>query len=166
MRGWRDLWSHGIDTLADELRGEGLDARTYRAAQWRELAEAIEKSKSTEPLVLIGFSYGADDVIKVSRRLHRPVDLLIVIDPVTPPTVPANVRRCYDFYETNGVWDVFPWLRGIPLRSDSPANLTNVNLRKARPDLIEPDTSHSTIAANPKLHHEIRMKVLETLPRG
>jgi pimeloyl-ACP methyl ester carboxylesterase len=161
IRGWRDLWSEGIDKLAGELRERGVDAQAYRAAQWRDLADAIEKTSSSEPLVLIGFSYGADDAIEISRKLHRPVDLVIAVDPVTPPVVPANVRRCYDYYQTNGVWDVFPWLRGIPLRSEDASKLTNVDLRKARPDLVEADTSHSTIAADPKLHREFVGKVLE-----
>jgi pimeloyl-ACP methyl ester carboxylesterase len=163
IRGWRDLWSGGIDNLAAKLRHEGLHAETYRAAQWHELAATIDQNlrSSREPLVLIGFSYGADDAIEVSKRLHRPIDLLIAIDPVTPPSVPANVKLCYDFYETNGFWDIFPWLRGIPLKSDAPAQLININLRKTRPDLIEPNTAHSNIAANPKLHREIIERVLE-----
>lgn len=163
MRGWQDLWSQGIDRLATELDEQGLDAHVFRAAQWHEVADAIDRSNIplNEPLVLIGFSYGADDALEISRRLHRPVDLVIAIDPVTPPPVPPNVNVCYDFYETNGVWDAFPWLRGIPLRSDSPKQVVNVDLRKERPDLIEPRTSHSTIAENEKLHREIVRKVIE-----
>jgi len=164
IRGWRDLWSEGIDTLAGELREHGLEAQVYRAAQWRELAEKINASP-TRPLVLIGFSYGADDVIEVSRKIHQQVDLLITIDPVTPPIVPANVQHCDNFYQTNGVWDAFPWLRGIPLQSEIPERLANVDLRKSRPDLVEPDTSHSTIAANAKLHQEILGKVMAVCPQ-
>jgi len=92
------------------------------------------------------------------------VDLLIAIDPVTPPAVPPNVRKCYDFYQTNGVWDVFPWLRGIPLESKTPEHLHNVDMRKSRPDLVEPDTSHATIAANGKLHQEIVRLVTDVCP--
>ena len=98
--------------------------------------------------------------IEVSRRLHQPIDLLIAIDPVTPPIVPGNVRMCYDFYETNGFWDVFPWLRGIALNSDAKSNLVNIDLRKQREDLIESDTAHSNIAGNVKLHREIIKMVL------
>ncbi|HEY8751297.1 MAG TPA: hypothetical protein VIM11_25160 [Tepidisphaeraceae bacterium] len=162
IRGWRDLWSSGIDRLAMEMRQDGLNAQAFRAAQWRELADAIDRSHQSQdnPIVLIGFSYGADDAIEVSRRLHQPIDLLIAIDPVTPPIVPGNVRMCYDFYETNGFWDVFPWLRGIALNSDAKSNLVNIDLRKQREDLIESDTAHSNIAGNVKLHREIIKMVL------
>jgi len=166
IRGWRDLWSQGIDTLAAELREQGVDARVFRAEQWHEVAEAIDRAgiPAGEPLVLIGFSYGADDAIEISRVLHRPVDLLIAIDPVTPPSVPGNVKLCYDFYETNGLWDVFPWLRGIPLKAEEPGELVNVDLRKERRDLVGPETSHSTIAGNEKLHGEIVEKVIRFCP--
>ena len=81
------------------------------------------------------------------------VDLLVTIDPVTPPPVPPNVRRCYNLFQSNGIWDVFPWLRGIPLRPQRPGagELKNMDLRRDRPDLLEQDTSHATIAANPKI---------------
>ena len=98
IRGWRDLWSQGIDDLATKIRDAGVSAQVYRAAQWHELASALTTTRKnplpTEPLVLIGFSYGADDAIETARQLQTaniPVDLLITIDPVTPPPVPPNV---------------------------------------------------------------------------
>ena len=115
LRGWRDLYSAGIDDLAAELDRAGVNARVYRDAQWRDLAEALSRRDPSSPLILIGFSYGADDAIEIARRLQdagKSVNLLITIDPVTPPPVPPNVRLCYDYFQTNGVWDsVFPWLR-------------------------------------------------------
>ena len=164
LRGWRDLYSTGIDTLAAELNQAGVDAKVYRSAQWRDLAQAIGHHDCPGPLILIGFSYGADDVIEIARQLQhagKPVDLLITIDPVTPPSVPANVKLCYNYFQTNGLWDIFPWLRGIPLKADGAPRLINVDIRAHRPDLLEPDTAHSNIAANPKLHHEIVQRILE-----
>jgi pimeloyl-ACP methyl ester carboxylesterase len=165
LRGWRDLYSAGIDDLAAELDRAGVNARVYRDAQWRDLAEALSRRDPSSPLILIGFSYGADDAIEIARRLQdagESVNLLITIDPVTPSPVPANVRLCYDYFQTNGVWDIFPWLRGIPLKSDGVVKLINVDIRAQRPDLLEPDTAHSNIAANPKLHREIVRLVLTT----
>ena len=165
LRGWRDLYSTGIDELAAELGQAGVNASVYRSAQWRDLGSAIGHRNCRGPLILIGFSYGADDVIEIARQLKgtgQCVDLLITIDPVTPPSVPANVKLCYNYFQTNGVWDVFPWLRGIPLKADGAPRLINVDIRAQRPDLLEPDTAHSNIAANPKLHREIVKRVLET----
>jgi hypothetical protein len=157
VRGWRDLYSTGIDQLANEIDDAGMSAHVYRDAQWRDLAEALAGHDS-HPLILIGFSFGADDAIEISRKLaeeDKTVDLLITIDPVTPPPVPANVKLCYNYFQTNGVWDIFPWLRGIPLKSGGAGQLINVDLRAQRPDLLEPDTAHSNIAANARLHREI-----------
>ena len=153
--------------MAHELRDSGVPAEVYRAGQWQQLAAALVDRYSLdpfhEPLVLIGFSYGADDVVSIARRLDAHgvrVDLVITIDPVTPPRLPARVRACYNYYQTNGLWDVFPWLRGVPLKSDATGNLRNVDLRRQRPDLLEADTSHANIAGGPKLHREIVERVL------
>lgn len=145
-----------------------MNAQVYRESQWREVADAIDRryrsGSAPRPLVLIGFSYGADDVLRIAEQLDRdsiPVDLLITIDPVTPPQVPGHVRACYNYYQTNGIWDLFPWLRGIPLRASRPGQLVNVDIRRERPDLLEPNTSHATIAADPKLHREIVRRPME-----
>lgn len=169
IRGWRDLYSEGIDQLANELEDANVNAPAYRASQWRDLSSAIaqrySRAAQPEPLILIGFSYGADDVLRIAHDLQSkniPIDLAITIDPVTPPTVPANVKHCINYYESNGVWDIFPWLRGIPLKGEpSGTNLLNQNLRTDRKDLLEPNTSHAAIAANPKLHREIVRRILE-----
>ncbi|MDB5296927.1 MAG: hypothetical protein JWO31_2910 [Phycisphaerales bacterium] len=194
LRGWRDLWSDGIDQLAADLRARGLDAAEFKQSQSADVGDALLARAATEahaapdagsaagdpsprpaPLVLIGFSYGADDSIRNAARLAaagRAVDLLVLIDPVTPPLVPANVRRCVNFYQSNGAWDALPWLRGVPVEA-GPAGagadagtgatadrgrVTNVDLRD-RPDLLEPGTSHKTMAANPKLHAAILAEV-------
>ncbi|HLL90166.1 MAG TPA: hypothetical protein VK324_12775, partial [Tepidisphaeraceae bacterium] len=82
IRGWRDLYSGGIDRLAAQLREAGVDAAVYKEDQHADLAAALA-ARRPRPLVLIGFSYGADDAIAVARR--APVDLLVTVDPVTPP---------------------------------------------------------------------------------
>ena len=158
VRGYLDWYSTGMDRLADQLRAAGEPAVAYREEQWGDLADALLARPPAGPLVLVGFSYGADDVILIARRLaerHQPVALLVTIDPVTPAAVPANVGRCVDFYQPNGVWDLFPFLRGVPLSADAGAPPPlNVDVR-ARPDLVEPDTSHATIAANARVHRAI-----------
>jgi len=174
LRGWRGLWSEGIDRLGDELRSAGVDAQVFRAEQAGELGDALVerfgKPGPRVPLVLIGFSYGADDAVQLAAKLDRAgiaVDLLLTIDPVTPPAVPANVKACRNYYESNGVWDLFPWLRGIPLQ---PAGgfgprerLVNINIRD-RPDLLESGTSHATIAANARVHRVMLEDVLRACP--
>ena len=170
IRGFRDWYSTGVDRLAAELRADGVAAAAYAEADGSDVADALlARPDLPGPLVLVGFSYGADDVIAIARRLAehgRPVDLLVTIDPVTPDAIPANVRRCVNFYQPNGVWDALPFLRGVPVRGDPDAVIPeNVDV-KARPDLAEPDTSHATIAANANVHRQILALVRQTCPRG
>jgi pimeloyl-ACP methyl ester carboxylesterase len=171
IRGWRDLYSAGIDRLADDLRERGVAAHVFRDEQWPDLADALKSQYAIntdhDPLILIGFSYGADDALRVADELQKrglAVDLLVTIDPVTPPAVPANVVTCLNFYETHSFWDVFPWLRGVPLKAVGIGRLVNVDIRRTRRDLLEPNTAHSNIAANPKLRLEIIARVVEACP--
>jgi hypothetical protein len=156
IRGYQDWYSTGIDQLADKLRSKGISAETFREEQWRDVATQLDQHPHS-PLILIGFSYGADDVILIARRLrdlHQAVDLLVTIDPVTPANIPANVKHAVNFYEPNGIWDILPWLRGVPLKADPNAAVENINIR-IRDDLNEPGTSHETIAENPKIQAAI-----------
>jgi pimeloyl-ACP methyl ester carboxylesterase len=167
IRGYQDWYSTGIDQLAAKLRAADFSTEVFREEQWHDVASELELHRHS-PLILIGFSYGADDVILIARRLndaHRSVELLITIDPVTPAKVPVNVKQAVNYYEPNGIWDIFPWLRGIPLTADPGAAVQNINIR-SRADLHEPDTSHATIAGNPKIHAAIEGLIANILHRS
>ena len=100
--------------------------------EWVERTVMNRSAHPHQPIVLIGFSYGADDVILIARQLNEkqlPVDLLITIDPVTPAKIPSNVKRCVNFYEPNGIWDIFPWLRGVPVEGSSTIENINIGVR-------------------------------------
>ena len=163
-----------MDALGTDLSRAGVQTTVYRDEQWRPLADELARTRPAErlnsPLVLIGFSYGADDAIRICRLLQkagRQVDLLVTIDPVTPPQVPGNVARCLNYYQSNGVCDVLPWLRGVALKGgpDGPRPL-NVNLRKERFDLADEGLSHATIAGNQRLRREIVHEVLRECERS
>lgn len=116
-----------------------MRATVYQDDQWDQLAVTIREryagANRSEPLILIGHSFAADDVLRVSRELEQsgiPVDLVVTIDPVIPPKVPSNVRRCYNLYQSNGAWDKVPMFRGIPLNPspDSNVQLENIDFRR------------------------------------
>jgi pimeloyl-ACP methyl ester carboxylesterase len=169
IRGFHDWYSAGVDQLADEIRASGRSAWSIAEADHQKVGDALLRS-TPSPLVLIGFSYGADDAVGLAQRLDRAgkrVDLLITIDPVTPPAVPDNIVACVNYYQSNGIDDLFPWLRGIPLHAapgTAKERIVNFDLRTNRRDLLQPDTSHATIAAHEKLHQEIVARVIETVP--
>ncbi len=158
IRGFQDWYSQGMNQLGNELRDAGEKAEVFPEEQWEAVADSlIKRGKGHGPIILVGFSYGADDVIEISHRLGERgvgVDLLVTIDPVTPRRIGGNVARCVNFYEPNGVWDLFPWLRGMKVEGDSGVLVENLNVRE-RTDLAVQGTSHATIAANEKVHRAI-----------
>lgn len=173
LRGFIGIFSAGMDRLGEEVKDAGVHATVFQDDQWSAVADAIgkkyEHATNPEPLVLIGHSYGADDAIRIARELKRRnvrVDLLITLDPVTPPMVPSNVHRCLNLYESNGLWDTLPWLRGVPLEREQNAatQLANYNLRTDRPDLLEPNLDHFNIEKKQKVHQEILKYILLTCP--
>jgi len=174
LRGFIGIWSYGIDHLGQRVDEAGIRSSVYQEDQWTQLADAIikryENATDHEPLVLIGHSYGADDTLRIAKRLeehHMSVDLIITLDPVTPPKVPANVRLCYNIYQPS-LLDKLPFFRGVPLETEMAdgSNLQNVNIRKDRRDLLNDDTDHFNIEKNQKIHAEVVKKLKEIcLPR-
>jgi len=173
LRGFIGIFSTGIDSLGQQIDDTGVQAQVFQDDQWRSLASTVAKEyhgmTDPEPLVLIGHSYGADDVVRIARELDKydvKVDLLITLDPVTPPAVTKNVVRAYNLYQTNGAWDSLPWLRGVELSREADAKglLENVNIRKDRTDLLEPGTDHFNIEKKEAIHKEVLVQVLATCP--
>jgi len=110
--------------------------------------------------------------VRVAQHLddsHVAIDLLVTFDPVTPPSVPPNVKHCVNLYQSNGLFDLLPFLRGVPLKSEdkSPDQVVNGNVRGDRKDLLEPWTNHFTIEKKHKVHQEvIRLVNLYCPPRS
>jgi pimeloyl-ACP methyl ester carboxylesterase len=173
LRGFIGVFSTGIDRLGTEVNAVGVHADVFQDDQWSVLADQIalryHGHPDAEPLVLVGHSYGADDSIRIARKLDAaniPVNLLITLDPVTPPAIPKNVRLCVNLYQSNGIWDNLPWLRGIPLEQDagSTGKLFNFNIRTDRRDLLDPDVNHFNIEKKQKIHDEVLRLVLAVCP--
>ena len=170
LRGFIGIWSFGINDIGKRIREAGIRASVYQEDQWGEVCNAIiaeyENNPSHEPLIIIGHSYGADDALKMAKKLQQHninVDLIITLDPVTPPRVPTNIRLCYNIYQP-GLFDMLPFFRGVKLDAEDPHNLQNVNIRAERRDLLEPNTDHFNIEKNKLIHVEIVKKVLEFCP--
>ncbi len=170
LRGWIGIFSTGIDKLGEKINATGVHAEVFQEAQWATLADTIIKAYDgkfqTEPIVIIGHSYGADDAIAISRKLaeHKiKVDLVVTLDPVTPGKVPSNVELAYNLYQSNGALDALPWLRGIPLTPETPgpAKLQNLNIRTDRTDLLDPSLDHFNIEKKDKIHADVIAQVLK-----
>src|SRR5262249_17372716 len=151
------VFSTGMDDLSVKINNNGVRAKVFQDAQEFELADQIvkeyEKTPNHEPLVLIGHSYGADDVVHISRILNDhgiKVDLLVTVAATTPPKLTGNVTTCFNYFQSN-ITDGIPLFRGIPLTMEDGAAATklhNIDIRKDRTDLLTDGTNHINIDKN------------------
>ena len=102
VRGGLNIFSTGMDELAEKLRARGVDARTLGQATWKEAAaEAAGRyKKKRAPVVLVGHSFGANAAVLIADDLGGkgiPVTLLITFDPTEALKAPVNVKRFLNF---------------------------------------------------------------------
>ncbi len=173
MRGYIGIWSTGIDAMSRSIAEAGVRSTVYRNEQWEELTQAIlaryKGQEVFEPLVIVAHSWGADHALVLAKECEAagiPIDLIVTLDPVTPPRVPGNVKLCYNIYQPHGISDAIPIFRGVSLEKaeGSRGVLENVNIRKDRTDLLEPDTDHYNIEKNLKIHKEVIEQILKVCP--
>lgn len=162
-RGWLGVFSTGMMELATRIdTKEGItavstaDMEYPRLEAW--LLKQYKDGKMTEPLVLLGHSWGADDMIRVADELQKEkitVDLLVLIDPVTPPLVPTNVKRVYCIFKSHPETDWAPWWRGVATAVKDPklTTLENLDLRTAKVDFPTDNITHPYIDKNEGVHN-------------
>jgi hypothetical protein len=163
VRGLTGMFSTGMDHLGKLLRQQGVAAAVIMHTQGADAADAIiANSAPGTPIIIIGHSLGADEAVSIARRLeesHRTVDLLITLDPIDAPRVPANVLHAVNYYRP-GTLGIIPLFRGTPLHAEAGApSVTNIDLNDD-PRLLEPGTNHFTIDKNSLIQEEIVRQVL------
>lgn len=108
LRGWFGVFSTGLDTMAEDLRGKGIAAEAIGHLAWKStVAKVVRQRGSGESgrLILVGHSQGANNAIDMARDLAAhdvPVDLLITLAPFLQDPVPANVVRALNYYQAGG----------------------------------------------------------------
>jgi hypothetical protein len=169
VRGLIGIFSFGMDELAEKLEAQNIRCNVYQDAQSKQLASELKRkyaaAKQREPIVLIGHSLGADDVISIAHTLDEaniPVDLLVTIDAVNPRVVPKNVRTALNYYKPHAL-DGIPALRGIPVEPAVPGKMAvyNMSLTENRKDLMVQGTNHFNIDKNPRVHEDVIKQVLQ-----
>jgi pimeloyl-ACP methyl ester carboxylesterase len=175
LRGLFNIFSLGMDTMGQDLRDHDVFVEVHSGPSWRRVAKNItadrEQGAKTGPLVISGHSWGADDAVRLARRLGKNgvlVDGLVLVDPTTPPKIPANVRLCVNFYRSRPSTDWMPWLRGVAVEAESPSTeIVNYDLRasETHPDLAG-EINHFTIEANPEVQEMVVAAVLRILEQG
>jgi hypothetical protein len=149
LRGWFGVFSMGLDSVTDQLKAQGINAEVAGHLSWQdEVAEILRERAAgrTGPLILVGHSQGANNVIDMARALepsHVTVDLLITLSPFLQNRVPLNVAKAINYYQAPG------WGQPLEAEPGFRGKLINVNLAD------DPTISHIGIDKNTKIQTEI-----------
>jgi hypothetical protein len=158
LRGWFGVFSTGLDSLAQELRSKGVRADTVGHLAWKPTVATIIKnhaSGNSGPLVLIGHSQGANNVIEMARLLDKEnirVDLVVTLAPLLQDPIPGNVVRAINYYNSPG------WGAPVTAEAGYHGKLSNVNLGS------DFGLAHIAMDKSSKIQAEIERAVL-TVPQ-
>jgi len=152
LRGLMNIFSLGMDTLAEELSGRGVYATVHSYSDWRGLADqaaASYRAGKEGPIVLIGHSLGADAVMEMAAYLGRkgiPVALVVPFDGTQSFAATDNVARVVNLTQRE-----YAYMRRGPGFHGS---LANVDVSS------DPNIDHITIDKSPRLHARVISEVL------
>ena len=109
IRGFINVFSLGMDSIASKLEGLGIEATVYNHIMWPAIANeaaADYKEGRVRTIILVGHSLGASAVTSVVGRLGElgvPIKLAIGLDPVVSETASGRVGRYVNYYISDGV---------------------------------------------------------------
>jgi triacylglycerol esterase/lipase EstA (alpha/beta hydrolase family) len=104
-----NVFSLGLDAIADKLRHQGIQATVHNHLEWPILVtEVIDACKSgrESQIVLIGHSLGASSVVDMANTMGQAgvqASLVVSIDPVVRDMATGYVSRLINYYVSNGV---------------------------------------------------------------
>jgi hypothetical protein len=151
-----EVFSRGLDTLADKINLAGITASVHSSYSTGSLAEEIIENyrRDSGPVVLIGHSTGGDAAIDIAKRLREanvPVGIIFGFDP-TPiaSAVPDNVELFINlFQKTNPIGG------GVVKSSGGfKGRLINVDLRE------HSEIIHITLDKSPKIHNAVVTEIV------
>jgi pimeloyl-ACP methyl ester carboxylesterase len=99
LRGLLNIFSLGMDTLAEKIQRRGIYATVHNHTEWETLADqaaAAYRAGKEGPIIIVGHSLGADAVMQMSAYLGRkgvPVALAVPFDARGSYATPSNVGR-------------------------------------------------------------------------
>jgi pimeloyl-ACP methyl ester carboxylesterase len=152
LRGLLNIFSLGMDTLAEQLKRRGVDATVDNYAEWQTLADraaADYKAGKEAPIILIGHSLGADAVMEMAAYLGRkgvPVALVVPFDGTKSFAASDNVARVLNLTQRD-----YAYMRGGP---GFHGTLANVDVSS------DPSIDHINIDKSPRLHARVMAEVI------
>jgi alpha-beta hydrolase superfamily lysophospholipase len=152
LRGLFNVFSLGMDSLAEELKRRGVDATVHGYGEWQTLADraaANYKAGKEAPIILIGHSLGADAVMEMAAYLGRkgvPVALVVPFDGTKSFAASDNVGRVLNLTQRD-----YAYMRGGPGFHGA---LDNVDVSS------DSSIDHINIDKSPRLHKRVVAEVL------
>jgi hypothetical protein len=152
LRGLMNIFSLGMDTLAEQLNRRGVYATVHGYGEWQSLADraAVDfKAGKEGPIILIGHSLGADAVMEMAAYLGRkgiPVALVVPFDGTQSFAASDNVARVLNLTQRD-----YAYMRRGP---GFHGTLSNVDVSS------DHSIDHINIDKSPRLHARVVSEVL------
>jgi hypothetical protein len=140
LRGLLNIFSLGMDTLAEKIQRHGIHATVHNHTEWEALADqaaAAYRAGKEGPIIIVGHSLGADAVMQMSAYLGRkgvPVALAVPFDARGSYATSSNVGRLLNLthagygYMSRGA-GFHGSLSNVDVSSD--ANIDHLNIDKS-----------------------------------
>jgi pimeloyl-ACP methyl ester carboxylesterase len=152
LRGLMNIFSLGMDDLAQKIQRRGIAASVYNHAEWQTLADEIAakyKAGNHGPIILIGHSLGADAVMVMAEYLGKkgvPVALVVPFDGTASYRASPNVARVMNITQRDYAY----MTRGSGFRGE----LANVDVSK------DQSIGHISIDKSARLHALVVNKIV------
>jgi len=158
VRGGFNVFSEGLDSIADKLVKRGIEARVYRHGQVSEIINSIlenQKKFGKQPIILIGHSWGANAILRIAGVLERHrlnVRYMVTIAATNPNPAPRNIQKLTNYYFKQDGW-------GEPVQASRGfrGRLKNVDMS------TQAEVHHFNVDEHPKLQDQIFDNVLRFL---
>lgn len=171
VRGSAEHWPD-CDHFVGRLKAEGASTSVIRGWEVNRTANMIAAARKSggenRPLVLIGYKHGANDAIRLTRRLQQHgvgVDTLVLMETAAQDSVPANVVSCLNVYKSSSVAKEWvPAFRGMPVTVESAnTHLVNHNLRFHDAGMASTEIERVAVCQNGAVQEMIAARVAHAL---
>ena len=158
LRGLLNIFSLGMDTLAEKIQRHGIYATVHNHTEWEALADqaaAAYRAGKEGPIIIVGHSLGADAVMQMSAYLGRkgvPVALAVPFDARGSYATSSNVGRLLNL--THAGYGYMS--RGAGFHG----SLSNVDVSSDR------NIDHLNIDKSARLHTQVLAAILEVVGNG
>ncbi len=158
FRGLMNVFSLGMDDLAQKIEHAGIAASVLNHSEWREVADEIAakyKAGNHGPIILIGHSLGADAVMLMGEYLGTkgvPVALVVPFDGTRSLTASGNIARVMNITQRDYAY----MRRGYGFRGE----LSNVDVSR------DESIGHISIDKSARLHAMVLNKIVSVVGKG